>query len=259
MTIASLRDEIGLPSFGQGLVKGFPPVHVDSVEIASGYLADRIREDTVVAEDIDSFIKDTLSLLPKSKRTDVLEHLLAKKGILQCQASAVLEGLAFYVEALTVKETPSTWGLKGMAFLQIDRLDEAFNAFERAFELRQEFGVQKQAYLHDLMITWSTSAQLRGLGGILEQNVSEAQRGVEEYLAVSSKANAEGLGASLGNLAVDYNASANLKSALDELNLMVRLLPIKDPFEGWRELSKEVSKVWPKDVSAVDAIREQRG
>ena len=39
---------------------------------------------------------------------------------------------------------------------------------------------------------------------------------------------------------------------------MVRLLSIKDPFEGWRELGKELSKVWPKDVSAVDAIREQR-
>ena len=53
-------------------------------------------------------------------------------------------------------------------------------------------------------------------------------------------------------------ASANLKAALDELELMVRLLSIEDPFEGWRELSKEVSKVWPRDVSAVDEIREQR-
>ena len=59
-------------------------------------------------------------------------------------------------------------------------------------------------------------------------------------------------------LAVDETATANLKAALEELELMVRLLSIKDPFEGWRELSKEISKVWPKGVSAVDAIREQR-
>lgn len=259
MTIASLADEIGLPSFDKGLIKGFSAEHVDSVETASGYLADKIREDTVVAEDIDSFIKTTLSLLPESKRPDVLEFLLTKKGILLCQSGAIEEGLQFYDEALAVKETPSTWAIRGTAFLQIDRLDDAFNAFEKAFELRQEFGAQKQAYLHDLIIAWSTSAQLRGLGGILEQNISEAQRGVEEYLAVSSKANAEGLGASLGHLAVDDDASANLKSALEELQLMVRLLSIEDPFEGWRELSKEISKVWPKDVSAVEAIREQRG
>ena len=137
-------------------------------------------------------------------------------------------------------------------------LDEAFHAFEKAFDLRQEFGVQKQEYLNDLIIAWSTSALLRGLGGILDDTLSEAQNGVEEFLGVSSKANAEGLGTSLAHLGVDESASANLKSALDELDLMVRLLSIEDPFEGWRELSKEISKVWPHDVSAVDEIREQR-
>ena len=49
-----------------------------------------------------------------------------------------------------------------------------------------------------------------------------------------------------------------LREALEELDLMVRLLSIKDPFDGWRALTKEISKVWPEDVSAVDAIREQR-
>ena len=57
---------------------------------------------------------------------------------------------------------------------------------------------------------------------------------------------------------MDEAASGNLKAALDELELMVRLLSIEDPFEGWRELTKEISKVWPKGVSALDAVREQR-
>jgi hypothetical protein len=38
----------------------------------------------------------------------------------------------------------------------------------------------------------------------------------------------------------------------------VRFLSIKDPIDGWRALTQEISKVWPEDVSAVDAIREQR-
>ena len=92
MTIASLADEIGLPSLDEGLVKGFPPEHVDSVMAASAYLADRIREDIVVVKDIDSFIKDTLNLLPKSERRDVLEYLLAKKGMLLCQKGAIENG-----------------------------------------------------------------------------------------------------------------------------------------------------------------------
>jgi len=258
MTISSLADEIGLPSLDHALVKGLPQEHANSVKTASVYLADKIRDDTVTAEDIDTFIDKTLKRLPKSKRPDVLEFLLAKKGIFRCQAGAIDDGLKFYGEALAVKETPSTWALKGTALLQVDRLDEAFHAFNNAFELRQQFGPQKRAYLNDLFLAWSSGAQLRGLGGILAQDISEAQKGVNEFLNVSSKANAEGQSTSLARLAADETASANLKAAMDELELMVRLLSIEDPFEGWRELTKEVSKVWPHDISAVDEIREQR-
>ncbi|MCI0864235.1 MAG: hypothetical protein J4N69_08360, partial [Chloroflexi bacterium] len=153
-----MANEIGLPSLNKALVKGFPHEHEASVKKASGYIADRISEDTIVAEDIDSFINDTLNLLPKSKRPDVLEFLLAKKGILLCQAGAIENGLKFYDEALAVKETPSTWALRGTALLQVDRLEEAFDAFGKAFDLRQEFGAQKRSYLNDLILAWSGSA-----------------------------------------------------------------------------------------------------
>jgi len=52
--------------------------------------------------------------------------------------------------------------------------------------------------------------------------------------------------------------SKDIQEALEELELMIRLLSIKDPFEGWRALTKELTKVWPTGVSAVDAVREQR-
>ena len=48
------------------------------------------------------------------------------------------------------------------------------------------------------------------------------------------------------------------QEALEELEVMVRLLSVKDPFEGWRALTKELTKVWPAGVSAVDAVREKR-
>ena len=258
MTIATLADEFGLASFKKTITKGFPAEQEESIKAASSYLFDQIRSGTAVAVDIDSFIDSTLELLPQPNQPEVLEFLLTQKGILLCEADAVDDGLKLYDEALEVKETPSTWAIKGTALLQVDRLDESFYAFEKAFDLRHDFGNQKQAYLNDLIVTWSTGALLRGLGGILEQNLSEAQRGVEEFIGVSSKANAEGLSASLAHIEVAESASTSLKAALEELALMIRLLSIKDPFEGWRELTKEISKVWPKDVSAVEAIREQR-
>ena len=259
MTIASLADELGLASFYDAINKEFPAEQEDSIKATSSYLANRIRKGTVVAEDIDSFIDGTLNLLPRSKQPEVLASLLAKKGTLLWQAGAVDAGLKHYDEALEVKETPSTWALKGAVLLQVARLDDAFGAFQKAFELRKEFGAQKQAYLTDLIVGWSTGALLRGLFGILEQNVPEAQKGVEEYLNVASKARAEGLEALVMPLEVEKTVSKDLNDAMEELKLMVKLLSIKDPFEGWREFSKEISAVWPKDVSAVEAIREQRG
>ena len=196
MTISSLAEEIGLPSLDQAFVKGFRQEHADSVKTASVYLADKILDDTVAAEDIDAIIDKPLMRLPKSKRPDVLEGLLARKGMLRCQAGAIDDGLRFYNEALAVKETPSTWALRGTALLQVDRVDEAFDAFRKAFELRREFGFQEKEYLNDLIVTWSTCALLRGLGGILEEDIVEAEKGVDEFLEVSSKANAEGLGTS---------------------------------------------------------------
>ncbi|PKB72141.1 MAG: hypothetical protein BZY87_02070 [SAR202 cluster bacterium Io17-Chloro-G6] len=258
MTIVSLADELGLATFNKSIFEGFPAEQEDSIRAASSYLADQFRKGTVAAEDIDSFIDETLDLLPRSKQPEVLAYLIAKKGTLLCQAGAIDAGLKHYDEALEVKETPSTWALKGAVLLQVPRLDDAFGAFQKAFELRREFGDQKQAYLNDLIFGWSTGALLRGLFGILEQNISEAQKGAEEYINISSKAHAEGLEASLLPLEVDRSVSKDLIDAMEELKLMVRLLSIKDPFEGWRELSKEVGKVWPEDMSAVDAIREQR-
>ena len=153
--------------------------------------------------------------------------MLAKKGILHCHTGAIDYGLKFYGEALAVKETQSTWALKGTALLQVDRLDEAFRAFGKAFELRREFGIQQKEYLNGLIVTWSTGALLRGLGGILEQNLSEAQRGVEDFIGVSSTANAEGLTASLVQFVGTDIASTGLKAALEELARTISICAIK--------------------------------
>ena len=92
----------------------------------------------------------------------------------------------------------------------------------------------------------------------MEEDLPEAQKGVKEYLEGRDKAIGEELELVLGKLAAAQPVTPQLEAGLEELELMVRLLSIKDPFEGWRELAKEITKVWPEGVSAVDAIREQR-
>ncbi|MCH9018249.1 MAG: hypothetical protein IIB89_10885 [Chloroflexi bacterium] len=88
-----------------------------------------------------------------------------------------------------------------------------------------------------------------------------AQNGVEEYLRVLREVKIQALESAVMlpiGKETGESVPPDLQAALDELELMVRLLAIEDPFEGWREFTKEISKVWPKDISAVEAIREQR-
>ena len=261
MTVATLRSQLGIetPSV---VAQPLPPHYLRGLQAPLKGLLNgirvAIRDDTLTVEQIDSFIQENLDRLPGLRKQQILGFLLSKKAFLRFRDGHEEEGLEFFDEALKANEVPSTWALKGTALLQVDRPDEAFEAFQRAFDLRHNFGPKKNEHLKVLIEGWSIAALLRGLVGILDQDLSEAQKGVKEYLALLEKAKAENLAASVMNLAVEAPVDQNLWDALEELELLVRLLSIRDPFDRWRELSKEISKVWPEGVTAVDAVREQR-
>ena len=258
MTVAALRQQLGLQTPQVKVLEGHAPDFLAVARTASADLLKSIKDGTVTVGQIDSFLQDKLGLLPKSIQQCAHGFLLSKKAWMVSQEGKLEEALLLYGEALEIEETPSTWSLKGTAFLQVDRPDDAFDAFRRSYSLRQEFGPQKQGHLENLLGGWSVAALLRGLSGILEQDVREAENGVFEYVELLDKAKQDNLEHMVLNLAVEQPVPEDLKAGLEELELMVRLLSIKDPFEGWRALTKEISKVWPEDVSAVDAIREQR-
>lgn len=240
-----------------------PPKEIEadilaSIKTQSADLRVSIDNDTVTVQQIDAFLRDHDEALSSQQGQAVHESLLSQKAFLLFNQGQQEEGLREYDRALRVKETPSTWALKGSALLQLERLDDAFDAFHNSYSLKDNFGPQQQAYLADLLGTWSVAALLRGLSGILEQDLYEAESGVSEYIRLLKKASEDDLEALVLMLQTGQPASEELEDALNELALMVRLLSIEDPFEGWRELTKEIRKVWPEGLSAVDAIREQR-
>jgi tetratricopeptide (TPR) repeat protein len=259
-------EELGRASAVRHLAALEAPIVADQAEKAadekpshdlkalSASLVKSIRAGTVTIEEIDSFLQKSPQIT-----LELREYFLSRKAWLLCRQDRIEEGLRWYDEALKAKEIPSTWALKGAALLQLARLDEAFAACEQAYLLRENFGPQKQGYLKDLLQGWSTAAALRGVFGISRQDSRELQKGVEEYLGVLDKARAEKLcDAATVLLKAEEPASVELQEVIEEWELAVRLLSIKDPFEGWRALAKEISKGWPEGVSAVDAIREQR-
>ena len=259
--------------------------HAADLQTSSPGLAKSIREGTVTLGEIDSFLRKGLQLPP-----DLKSYLLSKKAHLLSEEGRFEEALEQYDVALGIQEAPSTWLIKGTTLLQAGRVDEAIQAFRRAYSLKDKLGKQRQGYLADMCKVWSTVALYRGLfDGVLGNNATELGKNVNEYLEVREIARDEDLEDAVASLpfpeqfmedftealwtsvAKEYaakgqpvpanaveKAQKELQDALEELELAVRLLSIKDPFEGWRAFTKEISKVWPEGVSAVDAIREQR-
>jgi tetratricopeptide (TPR) repeat protein len=248
--------------------------HAAELEAFSPALSKSIKEGTLTVAEIDSFLQDHLKVPPKLK-----EYLLGKKAWLLLLGGQADQALHFYDEVLEgFPESPSTWAMKGNALLQMGRIEEALQAFQRAYELREYFGPQKQEYLKDLFWAWGTTTFFLGLDAILEQDSTKLGERVHQFLDIKEKAKSAGLEAIPGKVVfrepgsepqgkvsgdtehtlIVYAHEAELRDALEELELAIKLLSIKDPFEGFRALAKEVSKVWPKGLSAVEAIREQR-
>lgn len=259
---------------GERLERASTKEHAASLESALPSLAKSIRAGTVTVNDIDSFLNEFPNI-----QTEIKGYLLSKKGYLLFQQGKQEDGLRNYDVSLATKETPSTWALKGTALLQMGRIDEALQAFQEAFDLRDDFGPQKQEYLKDLFSTWGTTIFFLGLDAVLAQDSRELENRVKEFLAIEDKARNEGLAGIPGgvvfrepaieelsvssdysdrNLIIETQETPELRDALEELALTIKLLSIKDPFEGFRALSREISKYWPEGLSAVDAIREQR-
>ncbi|HLF05354.1 MAG TPA: tetratricopeptide repeat protein, partial [Dehalococcoidia bacterium] len=243
-----------------------------------------IAHGTATLEELDVFLGQTPKLPPHWE-----EYLFSWKASLLLQQGRAGEALDHCDAALKIHETAFAHYFRGMALLAMGRHDDGFKALQRAYLLRQDLGKHEPIFLMEELRGWSKVALVLGLLGILTQDPGAMQKGVDEYIGVLDRARANSMEGEVTKLplpsdttdmifgdlqkaAEETYANAGLpftpdvlervhqaiEDAQEELELAVRLLSIKDPFEGWRALSQEISKVWPKDVSAVDAIREQR-
>ncbi|MSQ07233.1 MAG: hypothetical protein EXR54_06460 [Dehalococcoidia bacterium] len=247
----------------------------------SAGLVEHIRQGTATPEEIDGFIKSR----PRVSRS-VKQALLLLTATLLLERGRADEALERSDAALEVRENSLAWYMKGAVLVRMDRMAEGFSACRTAYNLHKTKETLSTEILTNLLPFWSLWDLSRGLSGILAQDLGEMEKGLSEYFDISDKAAAEGLEDAVTKLLLPQNMSDSfrkgaeqglqeayaraglpvtqeqvrreLQEALDELELAVRLLSIKNPFDRWRALTKEISKVWPEGVSALDAVREQR-
>ena len=121
--------------------------------------------------------------------------------------------------------------------------------------------------LHILLIrAWALGGAFYALTeGLLPRKMEAAELGVCHFTGAIRHARETGLGhvaKELIGFALSKEAGRALnpeeEDAFEGLRIMIELGDIQDPFEGWKALAVEISKVWPEGVSAVEAVREQR-
>ena len=157
-------------------------------------------------------------------------------------------------EALRYKnDFPVAWYNKAAALKHFERYREAFDAFEQAYQYMYRHG--------DLYKNWVITAMLYGMDGVLENNQVLFREAADRYIHILEKARGDGFDETVESAVGKFEAELERpeqREAFEDMKLLIRLLSIEDPFERWTAFTKAISDVWPRDVSAVDAIREQR-
>ena len=161
-----------------------------------------------------------------------------------------------------VDDEPAIWSITGVAHARSGEFGEAQKAFEKAFAYKNGPSAMDTVSYK----AWANSIVSLGISALLGGNVTDFEAAGFAYIDVLEKAQKEGAGAAVEDVLLQIKSMLQQKkrkarqalAAFEELEVFINLMKIKDPFEGWRALGKVISESWPKGVSAVQAIREQR-
>ena len=219
------------------------------------------------------------------------EEAWYNKGVLLGKLGRYQEALTAYEEALKLRpEDAEAWNNTGAALRSLGKHKEALNAFEKALSLRPDYadawynkGValfklgdlgealtafEKAHLLYDtgrdkraLYKGWSTIVLWMGVLALLDNRIRDFEDAGLKYIDILEKAEQDGLGEVVQQALVDLKGPLKKKKereAFEELETLIDLMKIKDPFEAWEALGKVVSARWPKGLSVLKEIRQER-
>ncbi len=178
--------------------------------------------------------------------------------------AAALGELGRYEEALqaldeAVRLRPNSahaWYCRGIALEKLERLEEASQAWRHALTLKDrpaEVGAKIYLNLGALLV-------LTGLRHVQNGALEEAEEAARDFINLRRQAEGESMGGAMDEALHEVKADLSKKEMrlFDEFGVMLAVLAVEDPMERWGELGYEISKRWPKGVSAVKAIRGER-
>jgi len=174
------------------------------------------------------------------------------KGVAHGNLGQHKEALACYSEVIELKpDLAEAWNNKGAVLDKLGQPEEALACFDEAIKLKPDFAE-----------AWYNKGEALGklgLESIRSGDMKEAEERALELVKLKNEADKDGM-ADVDEAMAEFKEGLSKRELklFEEFELMLTFLAIEDPFKRWRLLKKEIGKKWPKGVSAVEAIREQR-
>ena len=163
------------------------------------------------------------------------------------------EALACFDEAIKLKpDDGEAWYNKGVTLGKLGQSKEALACFNEAIKLKPDVA---EAWYNK-----GESLQILGLESVRARDMTGAEERALELIQLKSEAEKDGMAQVVDEALREFREGLPKRQLklFEEFELMLTILSIEDPLERWKTLAREIGKNWPKGVSAVQAIREER-
>ena len=185
------------------------------------------------------------------------KEVLVRIGMAQGQLEQYDDALDTYTQVIEQwPDDADVWVFRSAPLVSLGRVQEAIESLEKAFARRSRCS---NSGMWSLYYSSAMLLLILGVTSIEIRSLPDLETFTKAFIWWREQARRDNQVAAFGEGEEEAGKLTTEKSeAYEEFMLSVRLGSIEDPFEGWQALAQEISKVWPKDVSAVDAVREQR-
>ncbi len=224
------------------------PAHIQG--FAWALFGNALDREGLHAEELEAFERTT-ELLPDYPDG----HF--NRGVVSERMGRHQEALEAFDRAIQLRPyDPWAYFYRGMALGQLGHFAKALEALESVYlSRRTSYGVGQAIYLASSHISL-----LFGLSALKRRWLPDYEKATDAFIKWRARARRDKQIAAFNQAVKEFKEAlpAEEKDTFEDFMLGVRLMSIRDPFKGWKALGKEISKDWPKDVSAVEAVREQR-
>ncbi|MBF8303890.1 MAG: repeat:TPR repeat [Dehalococcoidia bacterium] len=177
------------------------------------------------------------------------------KGIIQYNLQRYKQALESFNKALElVPNSGIAWLNKGLTLLRLERFEEATTAFEQAYRFPEMVRNSKT----ELYTGWSYTLLFGALQAQLAKDLDMVEYWADYWGDVKERSKEDGLAPVMEERITMMKEKLPEKELRAFFKIEKKLHRMEDPLYRLKALRDSISRKWPKGLSAVEAIREDR-